>query len=318
MTLDEVQALERRVRDEIHKVIVGADAAIDLMLIALLARGHVLLEGVPGTAKTLMARSLAAALRLGFGRIQFTPDLMPGDVLGTSLFNFQTNEFTLTKGPIFTEFLLADEINRAPPKTQSALLEAMQERKVTIEDESHELGPGFMVVATQNPIEHQGTYPLPEAQLDRFLFKIVIGYPSREDECAIVDRHGHGTVMPEIDRFAVGEVADLAAIEAARAAIAAIRLNDDIVGYIVDLMRATRSHPALDFGASPRAATMLAASARARAAVDGRDYVLPDDVKELLPHVLRHRLVLSPTAEIEGLNAEGVVAQIIETSTAPR
>ena len=318
MTLDDIHELQSRLKTEIGKVIVGADEAIDLLMIALLVRGHVLVEGVPGTAKTLMARTFAAALKLDFGRIQFTPDLMPGDVLGTTLFNFQTNEFTLTKGPIFTEFLLADEINRAPPKTQSALLEAMHERRVTIENESHDLSPGFMLVATQNPIEHQGTYPLPEAQLDRFLFKIVVDYPSADEEYDIVARHGLGTAMPEIERFDVAPVADLESIEAARRGVAGIRLSEDNVRYVVDLIRATRSHPALEFGASPRAANMLAAAARARAAIEGRDYVIPDDVKALLAHVLRHRLVLSPNAEIEGLGPERIIEQIVEQSTAPR
>jgi len=243
---------------------------------------------------------------------------MPGDLVGTNLFNFQTNEFSLTKGPVFTQLLLADEINRTPPKTQAALLQCMHERAVTIDGETHDLGSGFMVIATQNPIEQQGTYPLPEAQLDRFLFKHVMSYPSAEEERAIVMRHGHRTTMPRLEEFGLTPVADLETLQAVRAAIAGIQLGDDIVAYIVDLVRSTREHPSLEFGASPRAANMLASSARAHAALAGRDYVIPDDVKQLATPVLRHRVVLAPGAEIEGLDADQVVAQIIERTAAPR
>ena len=256
-----------------RKTVVGQDAALDLMLAALLSEGHVLLEGVPGTAKTLLAQSFARALSLDFGRIQFTPDLMPGDVLGTNLFNFQTSDFRLTKGPVFTQVLLADEINRTPPKTQAALLQAMHERSVTIDGQTHELGDDFMVIATQNPIEQQGTYPLPEAQLDRFLFKHILDYPSRDEERAIVARHGHRTVMPELASFGLEAVADAAALGAARRTIAALRLSDDLIDYIVDIVRATREHESIEFGASPRSANMIATASRAYAAMQGRDYV---------------------------------------------
>ncbi len=316
MDLATIHELASQVRGQIHQVVVGQDQAIDLLLVGLLAEGHVLLEGVPGVAKTLLGRAFAAALSLQFGRVQFTPDLMPGDILGTNLFNFQTNQFALTRGPIFTELLLADEINRTPPKTQAALLQAMQERMVTIDGTSHDLGPGFMVVATQNPIEQEGTYPLPEAQLDRFLFKVTIGYPGRDEERAIVARHGAGNTMART--LPVRAVADLAGIQAARQAVRDVRASDPVLDYVVDLVRATRERPQLLFGASPRAAAMLAAASRAYAALQGRDFVLPDDVKALAVPALRHRVGLSPGAEIDGLTTEAVIKQILELVPAPR
>jgi len=318
MDLNTIRDTAAAVRTQIHRVVVGQDPAIDLLLTSLLCEGHILFEGVPGVAKTLLARSFAAALRLQFGRVQFTPDLMPGDVIGTNLFNFQTGRFALTKGPIFTDLLLADEINRTPPKTQAALLQAMQERLVTIDGTTHDLGSGFMVIATQNPIEQEGTYPLPEAQLDRFLFKIVIGYPTRDEERGIVARHGHATAMPKVESFGIEAVADLAHLTAMRQLVTQIRMSDAILDYVVDLIRATRERSSLAFGASPRAATMLASAARAYAALAGRDFVLPDDVKTLAVPALRHRVVLSPGAEIEGLSAETVVRQILEQVPAPR
>jgi MoxR-like ATPase len=318
MDLNTIRETAVALRGQIHRVVVGQDDAIDLLLTSLLCEGHILFEGVPGTAKTLLARSFSASLRLQFGRVQFTPDLMPGDVIGTNLFNFQTGRFTLTKGPIFTDLLLADEINRTPPKTQAALLQAMQERLVTIDGVTHDLGHGFMVIATQNPIEQEGTYPLPEAQLDRFLFKVVIGYPTRDQERAIVARHGHATAMPKIEEFGIEAVADLERLTAMRRIVQQVKLSDAILDYIVDLIRATRERSSLSFGASPRAATMLASAARAYAALNGRDFVLPDDVKTLAVPALRHRVVLSPGAEIEGLSAEAVVRQILEQVAAPR
>src|SRR5690349_23277188 len=236
MELTIVRDVANRLREQVHRVVVGQDQAIDLLLVALLCEGHVLFEGVPGVAKTLLVRTFASGLSLKFGRVQFTPDLMPGDIIGTNLFNFQTNSFTLTKGPIFTELLLADEINRTPPKTQAALLQAMQERTVTIDGTTHDLGPGFMVIATQNPIEQEGTYPLPEAQLDRFLFKVVIPYPSRDEEREVVRRHGHRTAMPRLADFELHPVADLATLVAARKAIAAVHLTDALIDYVVDLI----------------------------------------------------------------------------------
>jgi len=318
MELTAIRDVTERLRGEVHKVLMGQDRALDLMLVALLSDGHVLLEGVPGTAKTLLARVFALALGIGFNRIQFTPDLMPGDVVGTNLFNFQSNGFVLTKGPVFTEVLVADEINRAPPKTQAALLQAMQERAVTIDGTTYALSPGFMVLATQNPIEQEGTYPLPEAQLDRFLFKIGVQYPSRDEERQMVRVHGHRTATPPLGVFDIRPVATLKDLVAMREAIAGIRLSDEIVNYIVDLVRATRNKPQLLCGASPRAANMLATASRSRAAVSGRGFVIPDDVKELAAPVLRHRVVLAPSAEIEGLTADAAVARAVEEVEAPR
>jgi len=288
------------------------------MLTSLLVGGHVLLEGVPGTAKTLLTQAFAASLSLRFGRIQFTPDLMPGDVLGTNLFNFQTNTFTLTKGPIFTQLLLADEINRAPPKTQAALLQAMNERAITIDGQDYPLGEEFMVVATENPIEQQGTYPLPEAQLDRFLFKVIVDYPSRDEEREVVRRHGHRSAMPRLADFGLTAVVDAGALVRARDTIAQIKLSDALTDYLVDVIRATRQHASLEVGASTRAANMLAAAARALAALQGRDFVIPDDIKSLALPVLRHRVILSPGAEIEGLTADRVLREILDQTAAPR
>ena len=318
MKVEEVQALAGAIRGEIAKAVVGQDATVDLMLIALFAGGHVLLEGPPGTAKTLLAHSFAAAVGLDFRRIQFTPDLMPGDIIGANLFNFQTSSFTLTRGPIFTDLLLADEINRTPPKTQAALLEAMQERTVTIDGESLPLGEHFMVVATQNPIEQQGVYPLPEAQLDRFLFKQTVDYPSAEEERRIIASHGarHDAMTPEA--WGIATCASGALIGEAIAAVAAVRLADEVIDYIAALIRATRDVADIESGASPRAGAMLAGAARARAMIDGRDFVIPDDVKHLAPALLRHRLILSPAAEIDGRVVEDVLTSIIEAIEAPR
>jgi MoxR-like ATPase len=318
MDYEQLTDLTHRIRSEVHRVVLGQDAAIDLMLVALLSDGHVLLEGVPGTAKTLLARCFAATLNLDFSRIQFTPDLMPGDVIGTNLFNFQTSAFSLTKGPIFTDILLADEINRTPPKTQAALLEAMQERNVTIDGTGYPLGANFMVIATQNPIEQQGTYPLPEAQLDRFLFKIEVDYPSEEEERNMVLLHGHSTVMPPLSEFQLTAVADTGMLQEARRLVAEIRLNDDLVDYIIKVVRATREAPSLICGASPRSANMLAVAARARAAMSGRTFVIPDDIKELIRPILRHRLPLAPVAEIEGTSIDNVVEAILDQIPAPR
>ncbi|WEK44333.1 MAG: MoxR family ATPase [Candidatus Sphingomonas colombiensis] len=318
MTVDDVQALGQAIRAEIGKAVVGQEASVDLLLVALFAGGHVLLEGPPGTAKTLLAHSFAQAIGLEFGRIQFTPDLMPGDIVGTNLFNFQTSTFTLTRGPIFTELLLADEINRTPPKTQAALLEAMQERTVTIDGESLSLSDHFMVVATQNPIEQQGVYPLPEAQLDRFLFKQTVDYPSADEERRIVATHGARQSVMSPQEWGVARCADAATIAAAIGVVGTVRLVDEVTDYIVALIRDTRDVADLESGASPRAGAMLAGAARARAALDGRDFVIPDDVKVLAPSVLRHRLILSPAAEIGGRAVEDVVTQIIETIEAPR
>ncbi len=318
MDLESIKTVGDRLRGEIRKVIVGQDNAIDLILLAVMCNGHVLIEGVPGTAKTLMARTFSEAMNLGMKRVQFTPDMLPGDIIGTNIFDFRTNEFYLTKGPIFTDILLADEINRTPPKTQAALLQAMHEREVTIDGKTYELGDGFIVLATQNPIEHQGTYPLPEAQLDRFLFKIVIDYPSVEEEYAIVERHGHRPVMPSIDGHGVEMVLALDEIVAIRDYITGLRTSPEIIKYVVDIVRATRESPDLLFGASPRAANMLTAASKAYAALNGREFVIPDDVKALALPALRHRIVMGPGAEIEGKTQAGLIEQIVDTVPAPR
>lgn len=318
MTVDEVKSKADAIRAEIGKAVVGQAQTVDLMLTALIAGGHVLLEGPPGTAKTFLAQCFAHTLALDFGRVQFTPDLMPADIVGANLFNFQTSTFTFNPGPVFCELLLADEINRTPPKTQAALLEAMQERRVTLDGKSHPLSDRFMVVATQNPLEQQGTYPLPEAQLDRFLFKQVLQYPSREEERAIIASHGlrSGQAIPAA--MGVQKVADAAWIRAAADTVAQVRLSDEIVDYVLNLVRATRESADLQSGASPRGAAMLALAARARAVLDGRDYAIPDDVKALAPAGLRHRVILSPAAEIEGRQVDQVLASLVDQVEAPR
>ncbi len=318
MTVANVEALGNAIRGEVAKAVIGQDQSVELMLVALLARGHILLEGPPGTAKTLLAHSFAHALGLDFGRIQFTPDLMPGDILGSNLFDFQTSTFTLTRGPIFTQLLLADEINRTPPKTQAALLEAMQERQVTIDGQSHDLGEHFMVVATQNPIEQQGVYPLPEAQLDRFLFKQKVDYPSAEEERKIIAAHGAREGAMDPAGWGVERAVEAAPLAEARGAVAAVKLVDEVIDYIGALIRGTRDNADIESGASPRAGAALAGAARARAALQGRDYVVPDDVKALAPALLRHRLILSPAAEINGREVETVVGEIVERIEAPR
>jgi len=314
----DVRGLADKVRAEIGKAIVGQQDTIDLLLTALFARGHVLLEGPPGVAKTYLAQCLARTLGLDFGRIQFTPDLMPADIIGSNVFNFQTSTFSLTEGPLFCELLLADEINRTPPKTQAALLEAMQERRVTIDGKARELSTSFMVVATQNPLEQQGTYPLPEAQLDRFLFKQALAYPSREEERRIVAEYGMQSGHSDPAARGVARVVTAKQLTDAHRAVAAVRLTDEIVGYVLDLVRSTRETPDLSSGASPRAAAQLALSARARAALDGRDYVIPDDVKALALPALRHRVILSPAAEIDGRRPDQIIQGLVDLAAAPR
>lgn len=318
MTVNDVEALGRAIAAEVGKAVVGQEGVVSRLLVALFAGGHVLLEGPPGTAKTLLAGSFARASGLDFGRIQFTPDLMPGDILGSNLFNFQTSAFTLTRGPIFTELVLADEINRTPPKTQAALLQAMQERRVTLDGETHRLSPRFTVIATQNPIESQGVYPLPEAQLDRFLFKLAVPYPALEEERRIVAAHGSLFDSIDAERMGVGVVADAARLAEAIATVATVTLAPGIVEYVVALIRATRESPDLATGASPRAGALLARAAAAQAAVSGRDYVVPDDVQALAPDLLRHRLLLSPSAEIDGRSIDAIVSDIVASVEAPK
>ena len=318
MDVSDIQRLAQTLRAEMAKVIIGQDDTLDLMLTALFSGGHMLLEGPPGTAKTLLARTFCRSLSLRFGRIQFTPDMLPGDVLGSNLFNFQTSVFTLSKGPIFCDLLLADEINRTPPKTQAALLEAMQERHVTLDGTRHDLGSHFTVIATQNPIEQQGTYPLPEAQLDRFLFKHVLGYPSATEERRIVESSGNAAAAPDPETAGVSAVLNAATLNEAIATVGKVRLNDANLDYVVALIRATREAPQLSVGASPRAGALLARAARAKATLDGRDYVLPDDIKALYRPCMRHRVLLSPAAEIEGLSVDSVLQGLLERIEIPR
>jgi MoxR-like ATPase len=315
--VDDVKTFAAGIRAEVAKAITGQADTIDLMLTALFAGGHILLEGPPGTAKTMIARCFAQALGITYGRIQFTPDLMPGDIVGSNIYNFQTGQFTLTRGPIFCDLLLADEINRTPPKTQAALLEAMQENAVTFDGTTHSLGANFMVVATQNPIEHQGVYPLPEAQLDRFLFKHRVAYPSIEEERAIIAHHGGGG-SHKVESFDITPQLDGEALQAAIATVGSVTLVDEVIGYIAKLVRATRDSAELEVGASPRAGVMLARAARARAALDGRNYVIPDDVKTLAVPALRHRVVLSPAAQIDGREVEQIVGDLVDATEAPR
>ena len=318
LTLDQFAERAETLRTEIRKTIHGQDRVIDQLLVAVFARGHVLLEGPPGTAKTLLARSFASALSLDFGRVQFTPDLMPGDVLGANLFDFSSNTFRLVKGPVFTDILLADEINRAPPKTQAALLQAMNERTVTIDGTDHALGGHFHVIATQNPIEQQGTYPLPEAQNDRFMFKLVLDFPDREDELEILRRHALQPLDFNARTLGIERVISGEDVKAAHALVDAIRLDEKILAYILDLVRATRTDGDVREGASTRAADTLAAAVRASAALAGRDYAIPDDVQALVLPTLRHRIQLGPTAESEGRTPDDVLGAILSRIEVPR
>ncbi|HET9874485.1 MAG TPA: MoxR family ATPase [Mycobacterium sp.] len=303
-------------RTEVGKVVVGQDAVVSGLVIALLCRGHVLLEGVPGVAKTLLVRALSAALRLEFKRVQFTPDLMPGDITGSLVYDARTAAFVFRSGPVFTNLLLADEINRTPPKTQAALLEAMEERQVSVDGEARPLPDPFVVAATQNPIEYEGTYRLPEAQLDRFLLKLNVPLPPRNAEIEILARHAQG--FDPRDLSAVTPVAGSAELAAGRAAVRQVLIADQVLGYIVDIVGATRQSPALQLGVSPRGATALLAAARSWAWLSGRNYVTPDDVKAMARSTLRHRVALRPEAELEGATSDGVVDGILASVPVPR
>jgi MoxR-like ATPase len=303
-------------RAELAKAVVGQDGVVSGLVIALLCRGHVLLEGVPGVAKTLLVRAMAAALQLEFKRVQFTPDLMPGDVTGSLVYDARTAAFVFRPGPVFTNLLLADEINRTPPKTQAALLEAMEERQVSVEGEPKPLPDPFIVAATQNPIEYEGTYQLPEAQLDRFLLKLNVTLPSRDSEIDILSRHAHG--FDPRDLSAIKPVAGPAELATARDAVHQVLIADEVLGYIVDIVESTRSSPALQLGVSPRGATALLGTARSWAWLSGRNYVTPDDVKALARPTLRHRVMLRPEAELEGATPDGVLDGILASVPVPR
>ena len=306
------------VRREVAKAVVGQDAAVSGLLVALLTRGHVLMEGVPGVAKTLLVRSLAAALDVDTRRVQFTPDLMPGDITGSMVIEGGGHELTFREGPVFTNLLLADEINRTPPKTQSALLEAMEEGQVSTDGRSRRLPSPFLVAATQNPVEYEGTYPLPEAQLDRFLLKVHLPLPGRDDELAILDRHAAGFDPQDIAAAGVRPVAGAAHVQAGIRAVRSVRVSGDVAAYIVDIARATRQAPSLSLGVSPRGATALLRSSRAWAWLAGRDFVTPDDVKSLAHATLAHRLALRPEAELEGVDVGQVLGTAIGSVPVPR
>ncbi|SDS96666.1 AAA family ATPase [Actinoplanes derwentensis] len=320
MNTDSHQAREAlgRLRAEVGKAVVGQDAVVGGVLVALLCGGHVLLEGVPGVAKTLLIRALSAALDLDTKRVQFTPDLMPGDVTGSLIYDAHTGAFNFRAGPVFTNLLLADEINRTPPKTQAALLEAMEERQVTVDGTARPLPVPFLVAATQNPIEYEGTYPLPEAQLDRFLLKLSVPLPQRDEELNILRAHHRGFDPRDLKAAGITPVAGPADLIAGRYAVQRVDVADSVLAYIVDLCRATRAAPAFELGASPRGATALLAVSKANAWLHGREYVLPDDVKAFTVPTLRHRVRLRADAELDGATVEGVLASVLATVPAPR
>ena len=303
---------------ELRKTIVGQDEVIEQILVAILAEGHALIEGVPGTAKTLAVKTIAQIIGAQFSRIQFTPDLMPSDITGTNVFNMQTSQFSLREGPIFTDILLADEINRTPPKTQAALLEAMEERQATIDGERYPLSPIFTVLATENPIEYEGTYPLPEAQLDRFLMKILIDYPGEAEESEIVARWDAGFNSHHLENANIQALPDAGAIARCRKEVRDMRTEPGVQKYIVEIVRRTRMHPTILFGASPRAAIALLLCSKATAAVRGRDFPTPDDVRDTALPVLRHRLALRAEAELEGATGDAVISDILKTVEVPR
>jgi len=307
-----------RLRTEVGKAVIGQDAAVTGLVIALLCRGHVLLEGVPGVAKTLLVRALAASLDLDMKRLQFTPDLMPGDVTGSLIFDARTAAFEFREGPVFTNLLLADEINRTPPKTQASLLEVMEERQVSVEGQPRRLPDPFVTIATQNPVEYEGTYPLPEAQLDRFLLKINVPLPNRDEELGVLRAHHGGFDPRDLRAAGVRPVAGAADLAAGRAAAQRVAVAEPVLAYVVDLCRATRVSPSLELGASPRGATALLAAAKAWAWLTGRDYVTPDDVKALARPTLRHRVRLRPEAELEGVTTDAVLDAVLATVPTPR
>ena len=316
LKVQEINHMAYRIRNEISKVIVGQERVLDMMLTALLANGHVLLEGVPGVAKTLMAKLLARCIDTGYSRIQFTPDLMPSDVLGTTIFNTATSSFEFNAGPVFSNIVLIDEVNRAPAKTQSALFELMEERQVTIDGATRKMARPFLVLATQNPVEHEGTYRLPEAQLDRFLFKINIDYPSLEQEVAILQTASERGAIAEVDE--VNPVVKEAELVEFQELIHRVIIDPQLIRYIAVIVEKTRSHSSLYLGASPRASLWIMRASKAFAALEGRDFVTPEDIREVLYPVLVHRIILSPEKEMEGVRPEAVIRQIVDSVEIPR
>ncbi len=316
--LQYVPSTVEHIKTELGKVIVGQEAVVEQVLVALLAEGHALIEGVPGTAKTLMVKTLARIVGADFSRIQFTPDLMPSDITGTNVFNVATASFSLRRGPVFTDVLLADEINRTPPKTQAALLEAMEERQVTIDGETQPLSPLFTVFATENPIEYEGTYPLPEAQLDRFLLKILIGYPSPEEETRIVANWDEGFNARRLNQVDIRPLEEAESVTHCRAEVRATRMEPGVQRYLVEIIRRTREHPSVAYGASPRASVALLLCSKALATMRGRDFSTPDDVRDIARPVLRHRVSLRAEAELDGATADSVIEDILSTVEVPR
>ena len=317
--LEVLKKVLNRTRGEVARVIIGQDTVVEMALVAIFSGQHALIEGVPGVAKTLLVRTLAHVLGCEFARIQFTPDLMPADITGTNVFNLKENAFALVKGPVFTTFLLADEINRAPAKTQSALLQAMQERAVTIDRQTHGLSPNFTVFATQNPVEYQGTYPLPEAQKDRFMLRIDMHPPDRDQEVDLA-RRMLGTSAPEtvLESGAVKPVLGADVLTQVKSYLPEVLLSDELAAYVVDIVRQTRRHPSVMVGAGPRASQALLLASRSRAAIRDRDFVTPDDIKAMAPAVMGHRLILQPEYEVEGLAVDEVIQEILQTLPVPR
>lgn len=316
LDLSQLQQAVSNVKKEINKIIVGQDQMIELLIAAILADGHVLIEGVPGVAKTLTAKLLSRTLSVDFSRIQFTPDLMPSDIIGTSIFNLKTSEFEFKKGPLFSNIVLIDEINRAPAKTQSALFEAMEERQITADGKTYSLTAPFIVLATQNPIEQEGTYRLPEAQLDRFIFKIEVNYPSLEDEIKILSEfHARKNT---VDISSVLAVINASEVKNYRAKVSSLHIDDNLISYIAKIVNQTRNNTSLYLGASPRASLAILSTSKAIAAIRGRDFVIPDDVKFVAPHVLKHRVMLTPEKEMEGISSTDVIKQIVEQIEIPR
>jgi len=318
LNIEDISLNLRRAHDQVARVVVGQRAVIEHVLIALLSRGHLLIEGVPGLGKTLLVRTLSHVLGAEFRRIQFTPDLMPSDVTGGNIFNQRENRFEFNRGPIFTQLLLADEVNRAPAKTQSALLEAMQERSVTVDGVTHPLPNPFLVIATQNPVESQGTYPLPEAQLDRFLFKVQVGHPSQETEDKILEHYVQGFDPANLEAVGLERVLSDSDLRAMQTNLQSVRVSADIIRYITEIVTRSRIHRSVYLGASPRASIGLLTASRARAALEGRDFVIPDDVKQLAAPVMRHRLLLQPDAELEGVSTDHVVDSILREVPVPQ